>query len=316
MEFLAGSLLELITQTSTNLPPDVRAAMSLAAAGTETPGHAILAGARHHSVEYRHGERRRRPHLPGHRHADVRRAHARRRQPDARFKRAIRDGRRRSHAARQAAAQFGGFAHRQKQRQQPGRRDAGDPLRAVGRGRDRSEADPQRRRLREQEHPVFRALQTGPSGPRRPQSGRRAQMHSARRVAGAGPGLRAGRAGRVHRQRSRAWLRAGQGPIVPHARRCESQSGAGEARSRDHGRGQPAGRRRHGLRRQGFADRLQDHRGEPAAGEFLRLGGVRLLGVPPPGRAARCRRRRDHRMAVSRSGPPGRAHGARPKASR
>src|SRR5882762_1333585 len=37
MEFLAGSLLELITQTSTNLPPDVRAAMAIAA-GTETPG--------------------------------------------------------------------------------------------------------------------------------------------------------------------------------------------------------------------------------------------------------------------------------------
>jgi fumarate hydratase, class I len=37
MEFLAGSLLELITQTSTNLPPDVRAAMSLAA-GAETSG--------------------------------------------------------------------------------------------------------------------------------------------------------------------------------------------------------------------------------------------------------------------------------------
>src|SRR6267143_3289884 len=37
MEFLAGSLLELITQTSTNLPPDVRAAMAIAA-GCETPG--------------------------------------------------------------------------------------------------------------------------------------------------------------------------------------------------------------------------------------------------------------------------------------
>src|SRR6266404_1298947 len=36
MEFLAGSLLELITQTSTNLPPDVRAAMSVAAKD-ETP---------------------------------------------------------------------------------------------------------------------------------------------------------------------------------------------------------------------------------------------------------------------------------------
>src|SRR5689334_14168577 len=37
MEFLAASLLELITQTSTNLPPDVRQAMSIAAGG-ETPG--------------------------------------------------------------------------------------------------------------------------------------------------------------------------------------------------------------------------------------------------------------------------------------
>jgi fumarate hydratase class I len=37
MEFLATSLLELIVQTSTNLPPDVRVAMSLAA-NAETPG--------------------------------------------------------------------------------------------------------------------------------------------------------------------------------------------------------------------------------------------------------------------------------------
>jgi fumarate hydratase, class I len=37
MQFLASSLLELITQTSTNLPPDVRAAMSIAAR-EEAPG--------------------------------------------------------------------------------------------------------------------------------------------------------------------------------------------------------------------------------------------------------------------------------------
>ena len=37
MQFLAGSLLELITQTATNLPPDVREAMSIAAK-EETPG--------------------------------------------------------------------------------------------------------------------------------------------------------------------------------------------------------------------------------------------------------------------------------------
>jgi fumarate hydratase class I len=37
MQFLAGSLLELIVQTSTNLPPDVRQAMSIAA-NAESPG--------------------------------------------------------------------------------------------------------------------------------------------------------------------------------------------------------------------------------------------------------------------------------------
>jgi fumarate hydratase class I len=37
MHFLENSLIELITQTSTNLPPDVRAAMEMAL-GSETPG--------------------------------------------------------------------------------------------------------------------------------------------------------------------------------------------------------------------------------------------------------------------------------------
>ncbi len=37
MQFLTSSLLELITQTSTNLPPDVRAAMAKAVP-METPG--------------------------------------------------------------------------------------------------------------------------------------------------------------------------------------------------------------------------------------------------------------------------------------
>ena len=37
MQFLHESLIELITQTSTNLPPDVRAAMGAAVRG-ETPG--------------------------------------------------------------------------------------------------------------------------------------------------------------------------------------------------------------------------------------------------------------------------------------
>ncbi len=46
----------------------------------------------------------------------------------------------------------------------------------------------------------------GSPGARRPESGRRSQMHLACGMAGAGTGLRAGRGRRVHRQRSRAWI--------------------------------------------------------------------------------------------------------------
>ena len=60
-----------------------------------------------------------------------------------------------------------------------------------------------------------------------------------------------------------------------------------------------------------IADRLQDRRGQPAAGQLLRFGGVRLLGVPPPGRAAGRGHRRHHRLAVSRPGAARGAHGAR-----
>ena len=48
------------------------------------------------------------------------------------------------------------------------------------------------------------------SGPARTRSRGRAQVHVARRVAGARAGLRAGSARRVHRQRSRARLRSGE----------------------------------------------------------------------------------------------------------
>ena len=93
-------------------------------------------------------------------------------------------------------------------------------------------------------------------------------------------------------------------------------AGAGEARGRDHGGGQSHRRGRDGLRRQGVADRLQDLRGESVAREFLRLGGVRLLGVPPAGRAAGCIQRRDHELAVSRSRSRGRSAWRTPKDSR
>ena len=48
-------------------------------------------------------------------------------------------------------------------------------------------------------------------------------------------------------------------------------------------------------------DRLQDWRAQPIAGQLFRVGRVRLLGVPPARRRARCAQRSDHEMAVSRS---------------
>ena len=136
-------------------------------------------------------------------------------------------------------------------------------------------------------------------------------MHPARRLAGSGTGLLTGRGGSMYRQRSRARLRSGQGTILSNTRRCESQPGAGEARSRNHGRGQQTWSRRDGLRRQVLSDRLQNHRSEPAARKLFRFGCVRMLGVPPPGRAPRCRHRRNYRVALPRSVPARRAHGAR-----
>ena len=54
MQFLESSLLELITQTSTNLPPDVRAAMAVAMK-QETARHSGVSGDEHHRDQYRHG---------------------------------------------------------------------------------------------------------------------------------------------------------------------------------------------------------------------------------------------------------------------
>ena len=78
------------------------------------------------------------------------------------------------------------------------------------------------------------------------------------------------------------------------------------ARARDvgHGRSQPAHRRPDGVRRTDVADRLQDRRAQPAARELLRVGRLRLLGVPPARRASRRGDRRHHLVAVSRGDAP------------
>ena len=120
MEFLASSLLELITQTSTNLPPDVRAAMALAA-GTETPGtqSSQALGIIASNIDMAQDDEgpicqdTGMPTFVVHTPVGVNQIEI-----EARDSR----GRRGSHAARQAAAEFGGFADRQKQRRQSGRR--------------------------------------------------------------------------------------------------------------------------------------------------------------------------------------------------
>ena len=116
-----------------------------------------------------------------------------------------------------------------------------------------------------------------------------------------GKGCSPGRRRRLHRRRSHVGLHARQGAAVPHARRREPGPAAGRARSVDHGDGQRPRHRRDGIRRQGDAHRLQDRRAQPAAGELLRVGRLRLLGVPPPRRRARRVDRRDRAVALSRS---------------
>ncbi len=132
MEFLATSLLELITQTSTNLPPDVRAAMSIAA-NTEAPGtqssqaldiilsNIDMAADDSGPICQDTGM----PTFFVHTPVGVN---------QIRIRGSDSGSGRRGHAAGQAAAQFGGLDHRQKQRQQPGRGDAGDSLRSMGAG--------------------------------------------------------------------------------------------------------------------------------------------------------------------------------------
>ena len=293
MEFLANSLLELITQTSTNLPPDVRAAMSLAAS-QETPdtqssqaldiiaSNIDMAAEDEGPICQDTGM----PTFVVHTPVGVN---------QIRIKKAIRE-------AVAEATQRGKL-----------RPNSVDSLTGKNSGDNLGDETPviHFEQWEQDEIEVKLILKGGGCenkniqyslpcdldhlGKRGPQSGRRAQVHPARGVAGAGPGLRAGRARRLHRQRSRARLRAGEGAALPHAGRREPESGAGQAGSGDHGGGQPPRRRRDGLRRQGVADRLQDHRGQPPARQLLRLGGLRLLGLPPPGRAARCGERRDHR---------------------
>ena len=127
---MKDSLIELITQTSTNLPPDVRAAMGVALeaedAGTQAAQALGIIATNIDMAQEDAGPICQDTGMPTfvvHTPVGVNQIAG-----EARDSRSRGGG----HAARQAAAQFGGFADRKKQRRQSGRRDAGDSFRAVG----------------------------------------------------------------------------------------------------------------------------------------------------------------------------------------
>ena len=297
------SMVSLIVRTSTDLPPDVRAAMRVAMDREDevrsTPG------AGDHRPEHRPGGRGRRGDLPGHRDADLRGQDPGRRQPGG-AETADPRGRGRGHQARQAAAQLGGLADRRELRQQPRAGHADHPLRAVGARRDRGQADPQGRRLREHERPVLAAGRTAASRPRRSHASRACASASCTRS-----GRRRARAVRPAPSASRIGGDRTSGYV--HAKEQlfrtlddvnpDQRLAALEAEIMAHG--EPPRRRHDGLRRPHLAHRLQGRRAEPPAGQLLRLGGLRLLGVPPAGRRARRDVGRDPTLAVPRSGGAG-----------
>src|SRR5206468_3751667 len=84
---------------------------------------------------------------------------------------------------------------------------------------------------------------------------------------------------------------------ILHAGRRKPVARVGRVGGSHYGGGQPAGRRRDGVRRRKIADRLQGYGGESASGELLRVGGVFLLGVPAARRPARRVHGRDYRLA-------------------
>ena len=236
----------------------------------------------------------RRADLPGHRHADLRGQGAGRRQPDLDAAADPRGGRG-SDEARQAAAELGRFDHRRELRQQPRPGHADHPFRSVGEPGDRDQADPQGRRLREHQRAVLAAG--------RARSPRAAPTARSRACASASC-TRSGR--RRARAAARAPSACASAAIAPRATRTRRSSSSARSTTRNPDArlaaledsimdgGQHADRRADGVRRPDVAHRLQDRRAEPSAGELLRLGRLRLLGVPPARRAARRDERRDH----------------------
>ena len=138
------------------------------------------------------------------------------------------------------------------------------------------------------------------SWPRRPHARRRPQVHPPRRLAGAGQGMRARRGWCGDRRRSHVGLSRSQTTAVPHAGRRERRSAPRRAGSGGDADGEHAGRRDDGVRRERVADRLQGRVAQSAARELLRVGRVRLLGVPSTRGDPRREDRHHQALALSR----------------
>ena len=184
------------------------------------------------------------------------------------------------------------FDHRRELRQQPRARHADHPLRAVGARRHRGEADSEGRRLREHERAVLaagRAARTSAAPIASLEGVRKCILHAVWQAQG--KGCSPGAVGVcIGGDRTSGYLHAKEqlfrtlDDVNPDPRLAELEAD-------DHGRrstGSASGTM--GFGGEVVADRLQDRRAQPAAGELLRVGRVRLLGVPPARRRARCAR--------------------------
>ena len=122
----------------------------------------------------------------------------------------------------------------QELRRQPRAGHADHPFRSMGTRRDRNQVDPEGRRLREHERAVRAAGGASAPWTRGSHARRREEMHPARGLEGAGQGLRAGRGRRLRRRRPHVRLHAREGTAVPHARRHQSGSASGGDRGVGH----------------------------------------------------------------------------------
>ena len=315
-------MVELITRTSTDLPPDVRAAMRAA----RRRGRSRVprgAGAQHHRAEHRRGRVLRRTDLPGHRDADLRGDACRSAINQIRMKQQIREAvpRRRAAAScgptrwtrspAKTPATISGPARRSSTSSSGKNRDIEVRLILKGGGCENTNA----------QYALPTELDHLGRADRSLDGVRKCILHAVWKAQGKGcsPGAVGVCVGGDRDVRLLARERA----AVQNARRHQSRSAAGGARRRGHGRGEPARGRADGIQRQDVVDRMQDRRAQSAARELLRVGRVRLLGVPPARRPSRRADWRDYAwlyredapstpmLSPDRSPPGSRAPGAR-----